>query len=550
MNQNTSTRLSVLSFVILLFLSLNISLAQDTPEIAPLVPITVENAAQLESWLPQSTEWMTAANDTLPEDLLFTSTGDELIATLTRTGVQVWDTNSWTRGNFIPIEEYIGAIAISPDDQSIAVAVGDYAPGEKLRFYDLATGAVIAAATYPQTVNSLDYHPTEDYVAAGRSGFDLAFYSTQSATMLFRFSEGGIPYSVAFNPDGTLVASGNADTLVRVYHPETGQSAYVLEAGGPVRSLDFSHDGTILATGTGILTFWDAETGTELHASEYLGDDITDMAFSPDDSLLGTVTSGSVAVWEVATGRLLWEQEIVSSYRPHVAFHPDGSMIAVSHSALTLWVVNTGADSDEDGVDDIRDSCPLQAGEVNGCPDSDGDGLIDTSDACPNEAGTANGCPDEDADGVGNADDLCPQEIGSTAANGCPDEDADGVVDSNDLCPAVAGVEQFGGCPDTDADNIADTDDACPLYAGSAENNGCPQTGHTNANANIRTSPSTNGAVVRSIPPSEEFYIIGRNAAGDWLQIVLDADGEAVIAWVFQSLVVTEIDLSTLPVQE
>lgn len=63
--------------------------------------------------------------------------------------------------------------------------------------------------------------------------------------------------------------------------------------------------------------------------------------------------------------------------------------------------VSSGADADEDGVDDARDRCPETRGvaEKQGCPDtdSDGDGVMDLADACPKVAGvsTAKGCPEE-----------------------------------------------------------------------------------------------------------------------------------------------------------
>lgn len=50
------------------------------------------------------------------------------------------------------------------------------------------------------------------------------------------------------------------------------------------------------------------------------------------------------------------------------------------------------ADSDNDGIPDLRDTCPREAGPISnsGCPlptpiptDSDGDGFLDTVDACP-----------------------------------------------------------------------------------------------------------------------------------------------------------------------
>src|SRR5690606_20007953 len=61
-------------------------------------------------------------------------------------------------------------------------------------------------------------------------------------------------------------------------------------------------------------------------------------------------------------------------------------------------------DTDQDGIPDIADACPLVPGlEVfSGCPDTDGDQIPDPKDECPTEAGVMAfmGCPDTDVDGL------------------------------------------------------------------------------------------------------------------------------------------------------
>ena len=140
-------------------------------------------------------------------------------------------------------------------------------------------------------------------------------------------------------------------------------------------------------------------------------------------------------------------------------------------------------DSDGDGVSDNDDDCPNLAGDAsnNGCPgtDTDNDGVPDNLDRCPNLAGTAanNGCPmiDADNDGVPDDVDRCPNAAGPANSNGCPDKDNDGIPDYLDKCPNSAGINAYGGCPDTDNDGIDDSRDNCPNAAGPVSNNGCPE---------------------------------------------------------------------------
>lgn len=160
---------------------------------------------------------------------------------------------------------------------------------------------------------------------------------------------------------------------------------------------------------------------------------------------------------------------------------------APSHRGLLSveWAPDVAApppppDRDLDGIADVEDACPDQAGpydsdpNLNGCPppppDRDQDGVLDSEDACPDTAGiasadpTTNGCPpppppaDTDQDGILDDEDACPQEAGvpnaDRARNGCPapkDTDGDGVLDEADACPEDAGPADSdpkrNGCP-------------------------------------------------------------------------------------------------------
>ena len=146
-------------------------------------------------------------------------------------------------------------------------------------------------------------------------------------------------------------------------------------------------------------------------------------------------------------------------------------------------------DKDGDGIADLDDACPEQAGkaEFNGCPDTDGDGIPDAEDACPNEPGSkeTQGCPvskDSDNDRVPDDIDRCPLDPEDKDAfqdeDGCPDadNDGDGIVDKADACPVEAGPIESRGCPvtDKDADGVPDPEDKCPPVAGLKDNEGCP----------------------------------------------------------------------------
>ncbi|PHN07574.1 hypothetical protein CRP01_05590 [Flavilitoribacter nigricans DSM 23189 = NBRC 102662] len=135
-------------------------------------------------------------------------------------------------------------------------------------------------------------------------------------------------------------------------------------------------------------------------------------------------------------------------------------------------------DSDDDGIPDKEDACPVEPGNLSarGCPDQDGDGIEDLEDICPGIPGVyeLSGCPDSDGDKVADRFDLCPDVPGKESTQGCPDLDGDGFRDDLDECPGEAGTKLLLGCPDCDGDGIGNASDECPTVAGTFEFNGCP----------------------------------------------------------------------------
>jgi len=134
-----------------------------------------------------------------------------------------------------------------------------------------------------------------------------------------------------------------------------------------------------------------------------------------------------------------------------------GATLGIWLSKSSKPVPKTNKDSDNDGVPDSEDACPLKPGTIEwrGCP-----------------------VPDTDHDGVDDDHDSCRTVPGVASNKGCPitDTDGDGIDDEHDFCKTVPGVAKYNGCPipDTDGDGINDENDKCPNEAGPAETQGCP----------------------------------------------------------------------------
>lgn len=125
-------------------------------------------------------------------------------------------------------------------------------------------------------------------------------------------------------------------------------------------------------------------------------------------------------------------------------------------------------DSDDDGVMNAFDNCPVDPNPLQ--EDADGDLAGDACDVCPNDP-----LDDADADGVCGDVDNCPDDANALqedsdsdlvgdACDACPDDplndvDGDGVCGDVDNCPDDANPDQADQDND-DVGNVCDDDDA------------------------------------------------------------------------------------------
>ncbi|WP_177232145.1 thrombospondin type 3 repeat-containing protein [Agromyces sp. CF514] len=89
-----------------------------------------------------------------------------------------------------------------------------------------------------------------------------------------------------------------------------------------------------------------------------------------------------------------------------------------------IWTDPSDVDTDDDGIDDDVDLCPIVPGDDCEEVDTDSDGVPDTRDECVTTpgGGSMTGCPDSDGDAVPDHRDDCPTVPAPGTVDGCPED--------------------------------------------------------------------------------------------------------------------------------
>ena len=108
--------------------------------------------------------------------------------------------------------------------------------------------------------------------------------------------------------------------------------------GGGWRPASFSPDATILATAAttphGLIQLWDVNTLELLDSLPGHSADVSDLDFSPDGSVLASVSGdGVVRLWDVAARVELLALRGPFQPQPNIRFAPDGRTLAFRATA-------------------------------------------------------------------------------------------------------------------------------------------------------------------------------------------------------------------------
>ena len=152
-------------------------------------------------------------------DAFFGAHSDTLIWTA-RATVQPMTISSESMGPPLYHEDFVSAVAISPDGQMIATSaaatIGDsFQPA--ITLWDAASGEILRQVGIPTAVNALDFSPDGNLIAAGTQDGILILTSPEGGTAGKITIDGEGVFSLNFSPDGTYLLAGGSSGTVQIF---------------------------------------------------------------------------------------------------------------------------------------------------------------------------------------------------------------------------------------------------------------------------------------------------------------------------------------------
>ncbi|MBC8347562.1 MAG: protein kinase [Verrucomicrobia bacterium] len=217
-------------------------------------------------------------------------------------------------------------------------------------------------------VTSMSMSSDGDCVAIGEEWKDeISLWDLRSRERIGRFRRAQFSAPFLFSPTAPLLAFSTRDslgstvesqsgTVVRLWDKETRQVVGNLPIRGDCAAMAFSEDGARLITVTDSLrlSLWDLKKATELENRKLRGSAIPTGRFgfgpttiSADLRFLAYANGeGRVRVLDLTTGEAIWESKVAEERITELALSPDGSVLASSggfvESTVRLWHVNSG----------------------------------------------------------------------------------------------------------------------------------------------------------------------------------------------------------------
>ena len=266
------------------------------------------------------------------------------------TGSRVRTFNGHSRG--------VNGIALTLD--GVYVVSGSW--DNSVKIFELSTGKLLATLEgHEDRVTGVGVTPDGRSIVSGSWDGTLKRWDLDTRKLIYSINAFTERIdSIALSADGSHIVSGSFNGLLKIWELSTGELIATLpRQEGAIRYVAFSPFGkrVISCPSSNSITVWDW-TGAELrqaeegHIDEGHIDPVTDIAISPDASLIATSSfDQTIKLWERETGRLTRTLQGHESWVQAVTISPDGRFVITASGGIDddskdntvrIWELGTG----------------------------------------------------------------------------------------------------------------------------------------------------------------------------------------------------------------
>lgn len=212
--------------------------------------------------------------------------------------------------HFLPHRSKITGLAISPDSRFLATTNKD---NIIVFIWDIETGELAQAIPFEEPAFTSAYSPKDPILAIGLTG-KTVLWNLVSNSEIAILAQAGEITSLNFNAEGNWLATTSSDGGISVWDMDKGDftlPAYQFRQAGKITSIDFNSERQWLATAgeDGFVHLWDLNSGQEVIRIPH-GEMVSGLAFSPDGSLLSTVSRKTIQFWDMNLLRPVTNDEL------------------------------------------------------------------------------------------------------------------------------------------------------------------------------------------------------------------------------------------------
>ena len=175
-------------------------------------------------------------------------------------------------------------VVFSPDGEMLATA------GQHVKLWDLDSQNEIATLQHDEYVWALAFSPNGQLLAAGAAGGTVRIWDVAAQKAVAQFEGDPVSvYTLVFSQDGRTLASAGYHGLIKLWATSDWTLLGTLQNRGTVYTLDFFLDGkALVSTGHGAVTLWSVEDGEEITSLTGHSGWVFGAAFSPDGKTLAS----------------------------------------------------------------------------------------------------------------------------------------------------------------------------------------------------------------------------------------------------------------------